>query len=225
MFLNLLLDIILLTVLIGGACYGYKRGLFRFAAGALRGVICFFLSISLCDYIGKNFISPLIGAPITNYLLDFFEKNITAEVDGIVNRIPTVLKIANAVFGDGNEVYEMDMTLDRVIEFVGEPLIALISRILAFILIFFGLKYVIKLLVSLLDSIFNLGIIGWLNRLVGSLLSICVGFFVCWAFCSLTEYLLHLEIFAASRLVQNFGGGILYRFFKKFSLLSLLFSF
>lgn len=222
MFLNLFFDIILLTVFVGGAYFGYKKGAFRLVAGALKGVACFLLSISLTDCVANTLIAPLIRAPITNYLLDFTQKRI-ATLSG--NNTPTLFKIANVLFNENNPTDKIISTVEGWIEFFSNPIVALISRIFAFVLIFIGLRYIIRFLIYLLDSCFNLGVIGWFNKAIGLFLSLCLGFFVCWVFCSATEYLLSLDVFASSRLVADFDGGILYRFFKEFTLLSLIFSF
>ena len=224
MFLNLLLDVILLTVLIGGSYYGYKQGFFRMAAGAVRGALCLLISFSLCDRVGTTLVSPLIRGPIRRYLLDFLRER-TFAAETTLDRIPMVMRIAGVVFGVDSDNSPILLTAEAVVNALGEPTTTLIARVVAFILLFIFLKYILRLLVFLADSFLALGIIGKLNRLLGGAVSVCIAFFGAWVFTSAVEYLFHLKIFTDSRLVNDFDGGPIYRLIKEFSLLRLLLSF
>lgn len=225
MFLSLLLEVILLTVIVGGSFYGYKKGLFRMAAGPIRTALCLVISLSLCDPVGEAVIAPLIRTPVRSYLLEFMQERVAYSTDGAIARIPTLLRMAGAAFGVSYDNSAVNTTVETVVDAFTEPLIALISRAVAFILLFILSKFLFKLLVYLADSFLGIGIIGRLNRLLGAALSICIAIACAWAFTSAVDYLFRLDIFENSRLVGDFDGGLLYRFFKNLNVINLLLSF
>ena len=73
MFLNIVLDVILVAILIGGSGYGYNKGLFKMTAGPVRLFLCIVVSLTYCSAVGSNFIAPILqntfknsGTPILN---------------------------------------------------------------------------------------------------------------------------------------------------------------
>ncbi len=222
MFLDLLIDVILLAIIVGGSCVGYRKGLFKIVAGPIKNIICLLTALSLCDIVGESVIAPLISTPIKGYLFEFMQEKI-----GIADfaPIPTILRISGAVFGTSYDVYTADSATETIVDAFTEPLIALLSRTVAFILLFILLKYLIRLLMYLADSFLSFGIIGRLNRLLGAVLSITAALLWAWSFTSLVDYAFRLDGLADSRLVSNFDGGPLYGFFREISLLNLLLSF
>lgn len=68
MFLNLLIEVIIITILVGGAYYGYKRGFFRMAAKPARLALCIALSFSLCRIVGSNVLAPIISSRLNERL-------------------------------------------------------------------------------------------------------------------------------------------------------------
>ena len=71
MFLNFLLDVILLTILLGGAYCGYQSGFFRMAAKPTRLVLSILLSFSLCRCLGNFLVMPAINARLGDEIRAF----------------------------------------------------------------------------------------------------------------------------------------------------------
>ena len=78
MFLNLLIEVMLITILVGGAYFGYKRGFFRIAAKPARLVLCVMLSFSFCKVVGSQIVIPFIIARVDEGIRDFASPLVSA---------------------------------------------------------------------------------------------------------------------------------------------------
>ena len=222
MFLNLFIELILITVIVGGSCYGYKKGVFMMVAGRIRNPLCLLLSLSLCGFVGEECIAPLIRTPIISFLYDFLYDKARA-VDSF--ELPTVLKMLGAVFGISFDGKLTEATVDNAVRSLSEPFIDLISRAVAFIIVFIFLKLSIKLITYLADSFLDHGIIGILNHISGAVISVFVSVLFAIVITTIVDYLFRTDIFSGSRLVRDFDGGPLYRLINKLNPLTLLLSF
>ena len=228
MFLNVLLDVILILILVGGSYYGYTRGLFRILARPMRFILCLLLSLSLCRVVGEAIIAPLIEAPITNYISEFMlERCVGLSSGAAVEKIPTLMRVAAAAF---------NVTLDTTAETVGEavegivlsvatPLVSMIATAASFLLLLVISRIAFKFIVDIADGIFNFGIIGSINRFFGVVLSCAFAFFAAWLFAAFTDFLFRTALFDGSELLRDFEGGPIFRFFMSFSPIRLLLSF
>ena len=165
MFLNILLDIVLIFILIGGSHYGYNKGLFKLALAPSKILLSLFISFSFSGIVGEDIIAPFIISRINISHLDY--------------------------------VYH---------------LVRAVSWALAFILLFAIFKILISIVIRLLNEIFEIGIIGIMNRALGFLLSGVISFMVAMFLSSLLEYFLATESINADLI-----GGPIYWFFKEIS--------
>ena len=214
MFLNLFVDVVLITIIVAASCYGYKKGLFGIVARFTRTFVCLAVSISVCDPIAELIIAPILRVPIKSFFMEYIQQI----PGGIVADIPTILRIFGTLFNVSYESFTVDTDIQMAVNSFSEPFVVFISKIVAFLLIFLFLKYFIRLLIYFADSFLNIGIIGWLNRLLGALISICVAFLCVTVFISVIDYFFQTDILLDSGLVRNFDGGLIYRLFKGFYL-------
>lgn len=71
MFLNLLIEVILLLILVGGAYYGKRIGFFKIAVKPLKLAISILFSFLLCKTVGNYLIAPLIMTRIAEEFREF----------------------------------------------------------------------------------------------------------------------------------------------------------
>ena len=83
----------------------------------------------------------------------------------------------------------------------------------AFVLLFFAFRYIIGLVIKMLNSILSIGIIGWINRTLGLLVASGFSIIIANFFANAVNWLFKLDWFKQSRLVSDFNGGWLYTFF------------
>ncbi len=228
MFLGFFLEVVLICILVGVSYYGYRRGLFRIIVSPLRRIISFLLAFSFSDYVARAFVCPLIRTPVKSYLTEILLER-TNETDLYISTsdLPPIVKIVASLCAESFEAIESatEISIERILEGVSEPLLLLISRLIAFILLYLLFVILIRLGISLVDSVFCIGVIERINRSLGLILSFVLAIFCAWAFASLTDYLFRLEPFLESGLVSELRAGPIYTFFKEFSPIRLIFTF
>ncbi len=222
-------EILILGILVGGSFAGIKLGFINIAAKPLKVVASLIFAFLLCSVVGKGIISPMIQAPITNYIKDFMYDNCSnLNPDNVMSEVPTLLKMAGAVTDEGIAVHE-GQTTDEIIENVitrfTVPFANVISVIFAFVILFFVGKLLIMLGIYLVNSFCEGGVLAKVNKTMGFVLAGFLSILAAWAFVSIMEFFFHLPIFDKSTVVQNFNGGLLYRLFNSISPIELLLSF
>ena len=228
MFLGFFLEVVLICILAGVSYYGYRRGLFRIIVSPLRRIISFLLAFSFSDYVARAFVCPLIRTPVKSYLTEILLER-TNETDLYIptSNLPPIVKIVASLCTESLEAIgsAAEISIERILEGVSEPLLLLISRLIAFILLYLLFMILIRLGVSLLDSIFCIGVIERINRSLGLMLSFVLALFCAWAFASLADYLFRLDLFSESDLAGELRLGPLYTFFREFSPIRLILTF
>lgn len=218
MLFSVVIEIIILSLLIGGGIFGYRRGLFRLAFMPIRFFVCLVFAFCFFKGVGDNLVFPAVAPAVENYLKELLAEHIQS--DNTVESLPTLLKIfvgLSTLEGNGNT----EWTLDGLLEMLAAPFSALVSRIIAFVILFILAILMLKLTVFFVDRLFDRGIIGRINAILGVLFSCCISALLACCFVSLLDYLLFLDIFS----VGDFSGGVLFRFFREVSLIRLLLSF
>lgn len=209
MFLDLLVEVILLAVIVGGLLLGYRRGFFRLVGGWARRVFCFVLSFSLCDFVG-GFLKPMIYNPIRSLSYDSLRQG----SDRLLSTLDGIVPVLSDVQGLAPDESALTDRIDAMADSIADSLSTLISRALGFVLLLILSGLFIKLLIYLADSFLNVGPLGIINRLLGATVSTLGAVLVAGMLASATEYAFSLDGINDSRLVADFDGGQLYRILK-----------
>lgn len=229
MFLNIFFEILLIGLLVGGSYYGIKMGFFNIALKPIKIVLGIAFALSLCNVVGTYLIAPLIQSPITNYIKEFMYDNCSnLSPENVVEEMPTLLKMAGAAF-DIQIVDTPGMTTDAMLEDIifnlTSPAVILISIGIAFILLYILAKFAFSGGIILVNSIFDIGIIGKINRAMGFILAGLLAFLAAWSLVGIVDFFFHLSIFDGVEAIRSFRGGLLYRLFNSLSPIELLLSF
>ncbi len=229
MFLKITLEILLLLVIIGGFYYGLERGFIRIAAKPIKILLCFVLAFSFCKSIGTNIVAPLIQAPITNYIKEYMYENCAALTpENALKNTPTILKIAASAFDvelSNSEEGTSGAFLEKIILNLTSPAVLLISIIIAFVLIYLLSKLLLSGATLIVSSVFEIGVLAKINRIMGVVLAGLMSLLVAWAAVAVIDFLFHLSIFDKVSFIRGFDGGPLYRLFKSISPIGILLSF
>ena len=175
MLLNVVLELILFTIIVGGARFGYNKGLFKITARLMRKLLCILLSISLSRLVGGYFIAPLILSRISEQTRN-----------------------------------------------IAYPIVQALSMVIAFIILFFLLKIIMTFVISIIGRIFDEGVLGGVNKLLGFMLSGTAALIAAMCLASIIEYLLLHGAFDRTEITRGFSGGLLYRILALISPLKLL---
>jgi uncharacterized membrane protein required for colicin V production len=230
MFMNVLLDIILVGILLAGAVAGLKNGFVDTIAKPVKFVLAIVLAFALGNTVGEFLVEPLIGPAISHKFSSILiEKYSEMTVDTVERDLPTLVKVAASICGvdvhgiasaaDGASVIE------SVANAVTDPVVDVISLIFGFVIAYFVSKIILKFLLIFINTVVNNGIAGKLNKTLGCIVSVFLAFVVGWAFTSVCEFLFNIPAIASVDGVNSFTGGAVYKFFRTFTPLDLLLSF
>ena len=232
MVLDIFLNIILGSILIGGIYLGYKKGFLKIAAAPVRIFAAIALTFFCCAPIGNALIKPLVQEPISNYTADYLYENCKELTpDNVEDELPTLLKMAAGIADiDVDEIAkeaenEGRAIIDAVADKLTEPLASLIAVVITFILLYFVSKILIGILISLLNQLLKKGVLGWVNKILGVVFGSLGALVAAWATVAILEFVFHSALFADNAYVSQFEGHALYLFFKTYSPLELLLSF
>lgn len=229
MFLKIFFEILLIGLLAGGSYYGIKMGFFNIAAKPIKFVLGLVFAFSLCNVVGTYVIAPMIQAPITNYIKEFMYANCAnLSPANVVEEMPTLLKMAGAAFDV--EIGDMtgmttDAVLENIIVNLTSPAVVLISIVIAFVLLFLLSKLLFSGGILLVNSVFDIGILGKINRIMGFVLAGLLAILAAWALVGIVDFFFHLAIFDGVEAIRSFKGGWIYRLFNSLSPIELLLSF
>ena len=227
--MKVIFEILILGILVGGSYAGIRFGFIQIAAKPIKFVASLIFAFSLCSVIGKGIISPMIQAPITNYIKDFmYDHCSNLNPDNVLSEIPTLLKLAGAVSDKDFSAFEgltTDEIIGNVISGFTVPFANIVSIIVAFVILFFVGKLLIMLGIFAVNRFCEGGILAKVNKTMGFVLAGFLSILAAWAFVSVMEFFFHLPLFDQSAVVQNFNGGLLYRLFNSISPIEILLSF
>lgn len=230
MFANIFFDLILIGILGAGIFLGIKNGFISTVARPVKFVAAIALAISLASSVGSAIIEPIIGPAISNKLSDILIEeysDITAETAN--EELPTVIKFAASMCGvditDVANAADGSKIIEEIVDDVTSPVVEIMSAIAGFILVYFVAKILLNILMCFINNMFDSGIAGTANKILGAVFTFLLAFIAAWIFTVMSEFLLNIPLIAKAKWVENFDGGLLYRFFKSFAPLELLLSF
>ena len=229
MLINILIDLIIVAIIAGGAVFGITKGFIASVAKPVKWVASIVLAFSLCTPFADAVVFPLIDAPITNQISEYLiEKCSHITASNVGEELPTLLKIAAGFAGIDVSSIQVDGTADFISQLVDKlayPTIHLIAVIISFFAVYFLSKLVLGILLSIINHVFDVGVFGIMNRVLGFLFSTSIAFITAWLLTTAFGYVISLPAFADSSWVSSFDGGFIYKFFKGLSPIDLLLSF
>ncbi len=212
------MDFILLAVVLIGMLFGLKQGFFNSIPSFVRHIAAFgltvFISSAVIDFWTGPYFSGMIAEKVEAYIIENCPE-ITSET--AVAMLPTALMVIAGMFGveipssSGITSEEFIKTLAKVIS---EPIGNVIAVVVTYVALFLIITIVLKLLLMLLDVIFSQGILGWINRILGMILSGGICALIAMIVANITMFF-----------VPDFQGGGVFNFFLKLNPLSFLLSF
>ena len=223
--MNLVVDLVLVAVLLIGIFMGYKRGFVKTVAKPVKLVATWVCTIKSCSFFATRFVAPLIQTTVTEKLSSFLQENynnITAS--NAADELPTLLKIAAGIFNIDIQQVADDAgaaLVQKLAETFTEPLISLVSIVIAFVLLLIAFSILFSIVLWLLNGVFHIGPLLWFNRLLGVCFGAALALIIAWAVSMLLGFVLELPALSAI----GFDGGAVYRFFREYHPLDLLLGF
>ena len=224
-----IIDILLIAIFAVFAIIGVKCGFIKLAAKPIKFVLALVLAFSLCSTVSENIVTPIIDEPVTGYVSDFLVENckdLTGE--NLEEELPTLIKLAaqaaNVDIGNG---LAGDDVITAIADELLDPIVGLISGILAFVAVYLISKVLLWLIFGLINSMFKRGIFGALNRTLGLIFAGFFGLIVSWGIAVIIELVIHVPALETVPMITEFAsdGGFIYNFFNTHTPMELLLSF
>ena len=227
---NLLIDVILVLTILLGIVIGTKRGFVKSVAKPIKFVLAIILAFTFASSVGAAVVEPIVDASLENKIESvILEKCQDVTVENASDSLPTVVKFAAGLSGIDIEALVGDNTAENAAKVISEsltaPIISIVSSILAFILLYFGVRLALSLLLSFVAKMADDGVVGFANRLLGFCFSIVMMFVVCWCLTAVFDFVVHLPALEEVSWANEFTGGYVYSFFRNVSPIDLLLSF
>lgn len=224
--LAILIDLILLGIVAYGVYMGVKKGFVKIIGKPVKTIASLILAYTCCSWFGKLLIAPLINAPISGYVSDFIYKNLpNISPETSIEELPTLIKMAIAAFNVDLTAAPGESYIDSVVGLISSPVVNLISIVLGFVALFFIGKLLFAFAFYLLNKFCSAGLLGKVNKILGMVFGILMFVFASWGVAVLLSIIFHLPVFDGVRLISEFEGGFVYRFFNTFNPIVLLLSF
>lgn len=230
MFANVFFDIILVAILAAGGILGYKNGFIDTIAKPVKLVMALALAISLAGAFGSAVIEPIIGPAISHKLSDILIQEYSEITTATANEsLPTLIKLAAGLCGVSIEGVASAAdgvgVIEAVVDAVTAPVVDIMSTIFGFVIVYFLAKILLDVAMVFINIAVNNGIAGALNKTLGCIFTLFLAFIVCWAVTSFSDFILNIPLIASAEWVEEFTGGVFYKFFRSFTPLDLLLSF
>ena len=229
MFAKILVDIIIAAILVAGIVIGIKRGFILAAAKLLKWCPALIIAFLLSGTVATSIVEPLIDDPLTNQISDYLvDKCDVLTSDNVEDELPTVLKLAARIVDvdiDSFEGESGEALIAQIVDKLADPVIHLFAVIISFLLLYFLSKILLSILIHILNNIFEHGVLGVCNRVLGCVFCSFISIIVAWLFVLLFSYVINVPFIADAAWARDFDGGFLYDFFKRMSPLDILLSF
>ena len=226
MILKVVLDIILSLILLIGLIIGYKRGFIKAISSPVRFFASLLTAFWLVEPVSEKIIKPLIETPVTNQITSFLLENcsnITPE--NAADELPTLLKLAAYALDLDFSTLTTENVISEIVASLASPVVHIVSLIASFVLVYFVAKLVYKLVLGILNPVFNAGPLSVPNKLLGCVFSLFFSAVFAWILTLAFDFVIHSSIFEGSAIAQGFEGGVVYGFFNKHNPIDILLGF
>ena len=229
MIANIIVDIIIVGIISVGAIIGISRGFISTVARPVKFAAAIVLAFVLCDAFSSAVVEPIIKEPITAQLATYLtDKCSNINGSNASDELPTLLKLAAIMSNvdiDSISAENSEQFIPELVDKLSTPAIHIIAIIISFIAVYILARLLISMLLKLVNLMFDIGVFGVLNRVLGFVFSTSLAIIAVWLFTSVFAYLINLPSLSNVEWIANFDGGYIYKFFKRFSPIDLLLSF
>lgn len=223
MFITILIDVILLTILGVGIFLGIKKGFIMALSKPIKICMAIFLAISLCSVVASGIIQPIIEESVTGQVAAYITENAADFIEE--GDIPTLIKLAAELNGVDISVENFNDTVTAVVTKIAVPVVHFISVIIAFVLVYAVSRLLLWPTFIMIDKATSDGLIGRVNKTLGCIFGLLVATLTAWFLVCLFDFFLGLSFMENREWVLNFRGGFIYGFFSSLSPVAVLLSF
>ncbi len=198
---------ILIILIIGLAAYmGYKRGFVRSVLGLVIFFAALFAAFKFTDIYAEHLNNTVFMDRITNEISSSIESVIgnNASVDDLFKDKPSgfvsIVERFGTDMGELEEYYKESASESQssgvklISAYIARPVSSLLSRVIAFLIIFLGVLLALSIIKWILDLIFKLPVLNAVNKVFGLTFGIIKGVLLAWAASMLLVYLMSVLV-------------------------------
>ncbi len=220
--MNLAIDLILVAIVLIGIIMGIKRGFVKTVAKPVKLVAVWVCSFQTCSAFASKFIEPAIGSSVTGRLASILrERFADMAPQSAKDDLPLVLKIAAGIFDiDVGQIANDSGAAfaDQLAATFAGPLVSIVSLVISFVLLLIIYSLLFTVVIWILNAIFHIGPLSWLNKILGLVFGFAFSFILAWIVSMVVGFVFGLDIVQ----IANFEGGTVYNFFREYHPLDLL---
>lgn len=228
--LTIVVEIVLIAMIAVGMFLGIKRGFIKTVAKPVKFILALVIAFSLSGTVATNIVEPLIATPVTAQMEEYIQEkceNISSE--NISEELPTVLKISAGLFDIDLEELSNGASTEELISSIVSSLVSpalhVVAVVISFIALYLLSNLCLSIVISILNAVFDTGLIGVCNRILGFVFSTAFAVIIAWIAVSLFTYVISIPALASTPTIQEFEGGFVYKFFNNLNPIDLLLSF
>jgi uncharacterized membrane protein required for colicin V production len=211
---SIILDVILVLIVLFVAWRSAKRGFVRTLIEMVGYVLAIVLAFSVASFLSKqiyeSFVRPSIVKSIEANLSEFNGENLSQVFNKVKNNIPSYMltaagynaeiekNIADEIMvSKGNTAKAAADITDRL----AKPAMTYILNIILIFILFFLFMLVVRFLAKVLNSLFNVPVLGTVNYLLGGVLGIFKGVIIALLLCALIS--ISIKLFGDKWFITN----------------------
>lgn len=221
-----ILDLIIVGIIGTTVFLSIKRGFIKTALGALGFLLALVIALIFTSSLAESLQSGSVGDGLTPVMESVIDEVISEhsledvgrdDKDGPVKKLCSLLGAedkAEKLQEDCKALKDkgLEAVRNRVKDALTKAGVALCCRILAFLLLFFGSRVVLKIVEIVLDKIVELPALRKANRILGGLAGLLLALFRVYMFCVAMRLLLPLLGDFGVRVASS--GSVLYSLFS-----------
>ncbi len=200
--MSLILDLIIIAIVVIFALISAKKGFVCTLIEVVGFVFAIYIALSFSTPIANTIydktVQPIIANTFETVISDGVANSNDA-VDAVWNKIPSFIsensffniskENALTVLGD-NVSLETEILTSKISDSLLKPAVTKILSSLISVIIVFVLLFVVKILAVQINKLFNISIIGSLNKTLGGILGIIKGGAIAIVFCLIISLIL-----------------------------------
>lgn len=229
MFLKLIVDLVLILIVAIGIFVGVKQGFIKTVAKPVKIILTFVIATSFASRFAVGAVEPRLGPALTNQIEEYILSECgDINSENLEEELPTLLKIAAGIFDvdiKDSEAESPEALVNAIVNKLTYPVVHVVSVIISFVILALLSSIILSILLWIISAIFDGGVIGVFNRILGGAVCFVLSFVTAWLLASVFTYTIHLPSVADKAWASSFEGGLIYRFFNSINPIDLLLSF
>ena len=233
-----ILDILIVVIAGLTIFFAIRNGFLKTLLSAASFAICIIVTVifisPLSSGLAKTALADKIRTTTSTHIANYIDDDSLGGIEDLLNgeseKFNKLLKVAGTDREELKNWYESNVAKsdkgasEKIAEKICDPIISLIASVLALIILFFGTKLVLFLLMKLLEQLTKLPILHSFDKLLGVVIGVLLAFFriclLCYAVRILTENSLFIDFDFISKLEPD--KTLLFKYFYNIDLFGFL---